>query len=77
MRADLVGHDADTDLAVVRVDADGRALPFATLGDLARRARSARSRSRLGIPHGFQHSVTAGVVSALGQDRSGARSRDG
>src|SRR5437870_9701241 len=34
MRADLIGEDADTDLAVIRVtDPERGAFPFATLGD--------------------------------------------
>src|SRR5437764_13235877 len=63
-RADVIGHDADTDLAVVRID--GSALPFATLGD-SRAIRVGQIAIAIGNPYGFHHSVTAGVVSALGR----------
>ena len=64
MRADLVGQDADTDLAVVRID--GASLPWATLGD-SRSVRVGQVAIAIGNPYGFHHSVTAGVVSALGR----------
>jgi S1-C subfamily serine protease len=64
MRADLIGQDADTDLAVIRID--GSSLPWATLGD-SRAVRVGQIAIAIGNPYGFDHSVTAGVVSALGR----------
>ena len=64
MRADLIGRDADTDLAVIRVE--GSSLPWATLGD-SRAVRVGQIAIAIGNPYGFHHSVTAGVVSALGR----------
>ena len=67
MRADVVGSDTDTDVAVIRIDASGGArLPWATLGD-SRTVRVGQVAIAIGNPYGFHHSVTAGVVSALGR----------
>jgi S1-C subfamily serine protease len=64
IRADVIGSDADTDLAVLRID--GSSLPWATLGD-SRAIRVGQIAIAIGNPYGFHHSVTAGVVSALGR----------
>jgi len=70
-RADLVGQDAHTDLAVLRIDAPG--VPWARFGD-SRRLRVGQVAIAIGNPYGFHHSVTAGVVSAVGRS---LRSRTG
>ena len=70
--AELVGDDPDSDLAIVKVGAVG--LAYAQLGDSAR-VSVGQLAIAIGSPYGFQHTVTAGIVSALGRSMRGATRR--
>jgi S1-C subfamily serine protease len=65
LAAAILGRDPDTDLALLRVH-DGASLPFARLGD-SKKLRRGQIAIAIGNPLGFDASVTAGIVSALGR----------
>ena len=64
-RADVVGSDPDTDIALIKVEADAP-LPHATLGD-SDRLRVGEWVCAIGNPLAYEHTVTVGVVSFIGR----------
>lgn len=69
----IVGDDPDTDLAVVQVH--GGPFPILTFGDSAK-LKVGQLAIAVGNPLGFECTVTAGVVSALGRTLRGTSGRE-
>jgi serine protease Do len=63
--ARVVGIDAETDLALVKIDVE-RPLPFLRLGD-SDRLQPAQWVVAIGCPFGLDHSVSLGIVSHTGR----------
>lgn len=68
-RADVIGTDPQTDIAVLKVDASG--LPTVRLGN-ANTVKPGQWVVAIGSPFRFDHTVTAGVVSATGRSVGGS-----
>ncbi len=64
MEAEVVGIDDLTDLALLKIDAEG--LPAAKLGH-SKDVKPGQWVLAIGSPFGFDYSVTAGIVSAVGR----------
>jgi len=65
LKAKVIGKDTETDLAVIKVDAQN--LTFARLGD-SDKLEQGEWVIALGSPFGLQQTMTAGIVSATGRD---------
>jgi S1-C subfamily serine protease len=63
--ARILGRDPDTDIAVLRAETTDR-LPAARLGN-SKRIRPGQIAIAIGNPFGFESTVTAGIVSAVGR----------
>ncbi|MGH6719398.1 MAG: DegQ family serine endoprotease [Alphaproteobacteria bacterium] len=66
LKATVVGRDAKTDLALLKVEADGP-LPHVTFGDSSH-VRVGDWVLAIGNPFGFGNTVTAGIISAQSRD---------
>ncbi|MEN1940934.1 Do family serine endopeptidase [Luteimonas sp. MJ246] len=62
--AEVIGSDEQSDVAVLKIDAKG--LPFLRAGD-ANSVKPGQWAVAIGSPFGFDQSVTAGIVSAVGR----------
>ncbi|TBR37768.1 DegQ family serine endoprotease [Marinomonas agarivorans] len=63
--AQLIGTDQRTDLALLKIDAQD--LPTVTIGD-SEKMKPGQWVLAIGSPFGFDYTVTAGIVSALGRN---------
>ena len=70
--AKVVGSDAQYDVALLKVDA--KALPTVRVGD-SNTLKPGQWVVAIGSPFGLDHSVTAGIVSALGRNTGGQEQR--
>ena len=66
VEGEVIGHDAENDLAVIRIDPTGRDLTAIPFGDSAA-LRIGQSVYAIGNPFGLSRTLTTGVVSGLGR----------
>ncbi len=66
--AKVVGADAQYDIALLKLNATG--LPVVSLGD-SKVVKAGQWVVAIGSPFGFDHSVTAGIISAVGRNFGG------
>jgi serine protease Do len=66
-KAELIGSDPKNDIALLKIDAEGKDLPVAPLGD-SEKMRVGDWVLAIGSPFGLSSSVTAGIVSATGRN---------
>lgn len=71
--AKLIGTDEKTDIALLKIDADGD-LPYATFGD-SDQAKVGEWVLAVGNPFNLTSTVTAGIISAKSRDLSGVNSQ--
>lgn len=67
LKAELLGKDSKTDLALLQVDAKGKKLKAVRFGD-SEKVRIGEWVMAIGNPYGFGGSVTIGVISARNRD---------
>ncbi len=73
--AKLIGRDKPADLALLKIDTKGKAVPFVKFGD-SNKARVGDAVLAIGNPFGLGGSVTSGIVSALHRGVQGASPYD-
>lgn len=72
LTAKVVGSDSQSDVALLKVDVKG--LPVMRIGD-SKLIKPGQWVVAIGSPFGFDHSVTAGIVSAVGRSSPGTDQR--
>ena len=68
LEAKVIGSDTEYDIALLKINATG--LPVVALGD-SKSVKAGQWVVAIGSPFGFDHSVTAGIVSAIGRNFGG------
>jgi len=67
IQAEIIGRDPKTDLALLKLKKEGRTYPHLALGDSSR-LKVGDWVVAIGNPYGMEHTVTAGILSALGRN---------